>query len=158
MWGFLGVTPRSEGRWGALAARSGRCGDVAPSILRPPLRIVAADANSSPAVDHRETQTMSEAHFHLPKSRTTRASRFAVLSFAIFGLTILVLARPALAQRPGVNEDETKVPAYTLPDPLALADGGRVADAATWNSRRRPEILRLFETQMYGPRPARPRV
>src|SRR5580704_10773092 len=38
------------------------------------------------------------------------------------------------------NYDETKVGAYTLPDPLVLADGRAVTDAATWFNRRRPEI------------------
>ena len=54
--------------------------------------------------------------------------------------------------------DEAKVPAYTLPDPLVCQDGTRVADAAAWREKRRPELLRLFENEMYGrtlvPRPA----
>src|SRR5215510_11997690 len=36
------------------------------------------------------------------------------------------------------NYDESKVPAYTLPDPLVMADGKRVTDAQTWRTRRRP--------------------
>lgn len=55
-----------------------------------------------------------------------------------------------------VNVDEAKVPAYTLPDPLILSDGTRVADAQTWVARRRPEILRLFEQHVYGRAPGRP--
>ena len=43
-----------------------------------------------------------------------------------------------------------------MPDPLVLADGTPVADAATWRTRRRAEILRLFETQVYGQAPGRP--
>jgi len=54
-----------------------------------------------------------------------------------------------------VNYDESKVPKYTLPDPLLLANGQRVADAATWRTRR-AEILRLFETNVYGRSPGRP--
>ena len=68
----------------------------------------------------------------------------------------VLLARTADAQPPGINQEEAKVPPYTLPDPLLLADGGRVADAATWEARRRPEILRLFETHVYGKMPGRP--
>lgn len=55
-----------------------------------------------------------------------------------------------------VNYDESKVPEYTLPDPLLLSDGTRVTDAHTWFSRRRPEILRLFEQHVYGRTPGRP--
>jgi hypothetical protein len=55
-----------------------------------------------------------------------------------------------------VNYDESKVPAYELPDPLVLADGTRVADAATWDGRHRAEILGLFESQVYGRAPGRP--
>ncbi|MGA2067935.1 MAG: acetylxylan esterase [Thermoguttaceae bacterium] len=54
------------------------------------------------------------------------------------------------------NYDEGKVPPYTLPDPLRLASGQRVADAATWRNVRRPEILGLFEKFMYGKAPGRP--
>lgn len=73
------------------------------------------------------------------------------------GLLALVLgAAPASAQRPGTNQDETKVPPYTLPDPLLAADGTRVDSAAAWQTKRRPEILALFESQVYGKAPGRP--
>lgn len=55
-----------------------------------------------------------------------------------------------------VNYDEAKAGNYTLPDPLVLAGGQRVADAKTWTARRRPEILRLFEDNEYGRAPGRP--
>ena len=52
------------------------------------------------------------------------------------------------------NYDESKVPPYTLPDPLLMSDGRRVTDAGTWRTRRRPEILRMYETDIYGRIPA----
>ena len=52
------------------------------------------------------------------------------------------------------NYDETKVRPYTLPDPLVFADGKPVKDAKTWQERRRPEILHLYETEIYGRIPA----
>jgi len=60
------------------------------------------------------------------------------------------------AQRPPTTTDEAKVPAYTLPDPLVLANGQRVTDAAAWRKQRRPEILALFEKYVYGRSPGRP--
>jgi hypothetical protein len=60
------------------------------------------------------------------------------------------------AQRPGFNYDEDKVPAYTLPDPLVLEDGSSITSSALWIGKRRGEILKLFEDQMYGRRPGRP--
>jgi len=71
-------------------------------------------------------------------------------------LALALVAGPTRADPPGFNEDESKVPAYTLPDPLRMADGSKVADADAWRSQRRPEILRLFESQMYGKAPGRP--
>ena len=53
------------------------------------------------------------------------------------------------------NYDEAKVPPYTLPDPLKLSDGRPVRDARTWRSQRRPEILRAYETEIYGRIPAK---
>lgn len=54
------------------------------------------------------------------------------------------------------NYDESKVPKYTLPDPLIMADGSRVANAKTWQMKRRKEILGLFQTHVYGRSPKRP--
>jgi hypothetical protein len=76
--------------------------------------------------------------------------------FLLLGLVLGLGVEPAFAQTPGFNYDEAKVPAYTLPDPLVLSNGERVRDAQTWLTRRRPEILKLFETHVYGRSPGRP--
>jgi hypothetical protein len=55
-----------------------------------------------------------------------------------------------------VNYNEAKAGTYTLPDPLALADGKRVRNAKTWYNQRRPQIVRLFEENQYGRSPGRP--
>jgi hypothetical protein len=62
---------------------------------------------------------------------------------------------PAVGAGPqAAIEDESKIPAYVLPNPLVLANGGKVADARTWTEKRRPELLRLFETHVYGRTPS----
>jgi hypothetical protein len=60
------------------------------------------------------------------------------------------------AQPADVLYDEAKVPKFTLPDVLALRSGERMADAKSWSSRRRPEILALYETEVFGKSPAKP--
>src|ERR1700709_347143 len=56
-----------------------------------------------------------------------------------------------------VNYDEAKVGTYTLPDALVLKDDKPVKDAKTWEKKRRPEIVFLFETQQFGIAPGRPK-
>jgi len=71
-------------------------------------------------------------------------------------LMSLFLAMTSGAEAWEPNYDEAKVPAYTLPNPLVLADGRPVTDAATWRDVRRPEVIELFRTCMYGRSPGRP--
>lgn len=54
------------------------------------------------------------------------------------------------------NYDESKVPEYTLPDPLITENGERVTTVEQWEKIRRPEILDMFTTYMYGKTPGRP--
>ena len=48
------------------------------------------------------------------------------------------------------NYDESKVNAYTLPDPLACKDGAKVTTPEQWWSKRRPEIVEDFDREVYG--------
>jgi hypothetical protein len=52
------------------------------------------------------------------------------------------------------NYDDSKVKPYSLPDPLIMQNGARVRSAEMWVRERRPEILRLYETDIYGRIPA----
>lgn len=75
---------------------------------------------------------------------------------ALAVIALPLLAAPGADAQPkkfAPNYDEAKVPKYTLPDPLVMQDGTRVTDAETWTKKRRPEILRLFETEVYGRTP-----
>lgn len=64
---------------------------------------------------------------------------------ALFLCGISVFAQP-----PGANYDESKVPSYRLPELLVTKDGKPVRDSGTWTRVRRPEIMALLESQMFG--------
>ncbi len=67
-----------------------------------------------------------------------------------------MLAAAASAKPDGFNYEESKVPAYTLPDVLTYASGEKVVDAAQWKEKRRSEILATLEKEQYGKPPPRP--
>lgn len=48
------------------------------------------------------------------------------------------------------NFDESKVNAYTLPDPLLLKNGNKVTSAKIWKEIRRAEIIEDFDSEIYG--------
>jgi hypothetical protein len=56
-----------------------------------------------------------------------------------------------------VNYTEANVGAYTLPDALKLSSGAAVSTADDWQTKRRPEIVTLFEENEYGRAPATPK-
>src|SRR5579859_2015876 len=53
------------------------------------------------------------------------------------------------------NVDESKVPPYTLPDPLRFNSGQVVKTASDWWAKRRPEIVEDFDREIYGRLPAK---
>jgi len=75
----------------------------------------------------------------------------------LIGLLLLgIFVQGAKVMAEEANYDESKMPAYTLPDPLVLANGQKVTTPEQWRAERRPELLRLFEEQVYGRAPGRP--
>jgi len=68
-------------------------------------------------------------------------------------LSFLSMAASAIAREP--NYDESKVAPYALEDPLVFADGTPVKTAADWE-KRREEIVRIFEREMFGRIPPKP--
>jgi hypothetical protein len=64
---------------------------------------------------------------------------------------LIMAAPPSLPpDYPKALYDEDQVPQFTLPDPLILSSGEKVTSADMWMEKRRPEILALFETHVYG--------
>lgn len=66
----------------------------------------------------------------------------------VFSL-VFVFPWLSMAQQFEPNYDEAKVPAYTLPDPLIFNDGSSVSSKKDWGKRRK-EIYRFFEKEIYG--------
>ena len=56
-----------------------------------------------------------------------------------------------------VNYDESKTGDWHegLPDPLVMNDGKKVTSARQWYSRRRPEIVKIFEENQFGKWPGK---
>lgn len=79
----------------------------------------------------------------------------AMFAGALVSAQIIDTADEMIAGIP-VNYQESEVGVYSLPDPLTLANGGKVSDADTWFAERRPELVELLETEMYGKTPGRP--
>jgi hypothetical protein len=61
---------------------------------------------------------------------------------------LLTLTIPLFAQY-----DESKVPAYTLPELLRSQDGKAITTRKQWEKIRRPELLSIFTEQVYGKTP-----
>ncbi|MBR4977228.1 MAG: hypothetical protein IKY61_09240, partial [Thermoguttaceae bacterium] len=82
--------------------------------------------------------------------------RFARPALAATAATLVLTgAAASFAQKiPAPNYDEAKVPQFELPDPLVAADGTKIATAEDWRAKRRPELLDLFSSQMFGKRPS----
>ena len=69
------------------------------------------------------------------------------------GLTGLRPGRDGYSTDPaiGANYDESIANvSVSYPDPLVTADGRKVKNARMWNNVRRPELLKLFEDEVYG--------
>ena len=88
--------------------------------------------------------------------RVARLSLLAPLLPAAAAAFAQVTDDPAAKPVAGipVNQVEANAGAYTLPDPLTLADGKPVRNARMWIDKRRPGIVRLFEENQFGRAPA----
>lgn len=76
------------------------------------------------------------------------------LAIAAMGVSFILNA-PLSAQTPKkevFNEDESQVPAYTLPDPLVNHTGEKVDTPSKWKARR-AELVKIFEDEVYGRTP-----
>ncbi len=68
-------------------------------------------------------------------------------------LLLVLSASISLQAQPNTNYDESKVPNYVLPELLVSSKGKAITSARQWEKVRRPELLELFASQMYGRTP-----
>ena len=86
----------------------------------------------------------------------TASVSIAVFLLQGFMMNDTVSAAPSTPRSPDEILDEAKVPPYTLPDPLVMADGTKVTTPDQWRTKRRPELLKMMTHEMYGSAPPRP--
>ncbi len=64
-------------------------------------------------------------------------------------IACLLFSSVLFAQNFVANYDETKVPVYSLPDPLVFNNGKAIQSKNDWADRRK-ELYSMFEKEMYG--------
>jgi len=69
-------------------------------------------------------------------------------------ITAILLTAGCVYAQNGTNYDEAKVPKYILPDVLKCDNGKQVKTAKEWEELRRPEVLEIFTSQVFGRTPA----
>lgn len=103
---------------------------------------------------HEATATSCSAPVVPLDYATMRMNQAALIGTSLALASILVAAH-AQNLPPG-QYDESRVPAYTLPDPLVAQNGTRITTADSWKAVRRPELLALFAREVYGATPSAP--
>ncbi len=78
-----------------------------------------------------------------------------MLGLGVFTTALTFVSASFIASTPAqeANYDESKIPQYVLPDPLIAEDGTKIESAEAWKTIRRPEILKQFQTEMFGKYP-----
>jgi hypothetical protein len=72
---------------------------------------------------------------------------------SVFNLLLLSLLPCLTFGQREVNRDESKVPEFSLPDLFVNSEGKEIRSIQEWNHLRRPEIVKLFEDNVYGQMP-----
>lgn len=75
------------------------------------------------------------------------------LHFAVILQAAIAIPLMAADERPPINYDESKVGDLPIPGVLTCSDGSQVTTREQWLEKRRPELLALFEREVYGRTP-----
>ena len=84
--------------------------------------------------------------------------KYGLIAYSFcFVLFFASVQMSASAQDILINQDETKVPPYILPDPLVRPDGKRITSSQQWLQYQRAAMLKLFADNVYGRMPGKPK-
>ena len=108
------------------------------------------------AVTGRDAREVTDAYApytlpnHVRREMAAKCAHYSCLQ--PFEMTSMRSGSGAYGSAEGIlpNYDESKVPPYTLPDPLKMNDGTPVCGVEQWEGKRRAEILDLFRREVYG--------
>jgi hypothetical protein len=75
------------------------------------------------------------------------------LPFALLAILPLACNSASAQERPGINYDEAKAGGIPNLDPLTAADGTKITTKEQWLVKRKPELMKLFESEVYGKTP-----
>ena len=81
-------------------------------------------------------------------------NRFNCISFVLLAVVVSNTYKHVTAAE--ANYDESKVPEYSLPNPLQTSDGSKITTSKDWIEKGRPEVLELFRKHVYGRSPGEP--
>lgn len=125
---------------------------------RPPLYQVLNRYTAACAWFEILTQQNAEGSSYSPEELSTKFVKAAQKAAHIAVICPNQVVRQINQENPqeDANYDEKLVPDYVLPDPLKMADGTPVNTIDQWVKKRRPELLHLFETEMFGKAPEHP--
>jgi hypothetical protein len=80
-------------------------------------------------------------------SRLTAALLAGSLAMASTSIT------SSAQERPGINYDESKAGGLPNLDPLTASDGTKITTKEQWLEKRKPELMKLFASEVYGKTP-----
>ncbi len=120
-----------------------------------PTDVQRAFKHSEPASDPEKNEPVparEQLRFDRPLRDATVRPFIGLFSWA-FLAGIMITLSAISADFPDVESLPSRP---EFPDPLMMLDGTKIASAAEWNSKRRPELKELFQHYMYGFIPPKP--
>ena len=79
--------------------------------------------------------------------------KLSTIKPVIYTVLGVMMSLNAFTQKIPVNYDESKMPSFTLPDPLLLPNGKPIKSKDVWEKTGRPAVLKQFAENVYGVNP-----